>query len=70
MCLRDAYSRDIVVRVSVLSVVSGAGGGRLVPPEGTRDGPRERALDGLVRSMVGEGTRPPSMAGLCVGSRL
>lgn len=57
---REAYSREMAVRVRVLREAS-CTKGRLVLRDGLRDGPRERAFDGLERSIVGEGTRPLNM---------
>ena len=57
----DAYSWAMVVRVKglivisvMLLVVEAAGPLK----DGRCEGPRERALDGLERSRVGEGTKP------------
>jgi hypothetical protein len=52
-CRREAYSSEMAVRAMVLGGISF--GATVV--EGMRDGTRERALDGLERSIVGEVTK-------------
>ena len=54
-CTREAYSSATALRVSELVFGSDVILLRVGPvPDGSRDGPRERACAGFVKSMVGD----------------
>ena len=64
-CRKEAYSSATAARATVLKAAGTFAFTSLevalVEVEGMREGTRERALAGLERSIVGEGTKLPSM---------